>query len=99
MRTITRLEHRRWLAALRSDNFKQGRQTLYNVLDNAYCCLGVLGRVCDMPVGLQGYLTDAEGNYTILSQHQQSILVFMNDQKRKTFSEIADWVEKNVVPA
>lgn len=35
----------KWLAALRSGEYKQGEGKLYNPLDNSYCCLGVL---CDL---------------------------------------------------
>jgi len=32
---------RKWTAALRSDEFKQGRHVLHNLSNNTYCCLGV----------------------------------------------------------
>lgn len=35
----------KWIEALRSDKYKQGRRKLYNSLDDTYCCLGVLPRV------------------------------------------------------
>lgn len=31
-----------WLAALRSGNYKQGRECLYNPDNKSFCCLGVL---------------------------------------------------------
>jgi hypothetical protein len=34
-----------WVKALRSGKYKQTRGQLYNKLDNAFCCLGVL---CDL---------------------------------------------------
>lgn len=37
-----------WVAALRSGNYKQGKNVLHNVTANTYCCLGVL---CDLAVG------------------------------------------------
>lgn len=35
----------RWLAALRSGDYKQGKDFLHNVENDTYCCLGVL---CDI---------------------------------------------------
>jgi hypothetical protein len=35
----------KWVKALRSDKFKQGREDLYNPHDQTHCCLGVLCRV------------------------------------------------------
>jgi len=37
----------RWLAALRSGNYKQGKSYLHNRDEDTYCCLGVL---CDLYV-------------------------------------------------
>lgn len=33
---------RRWVSALRSGRYKQGRGVLWNPSDNTFCCLGVL---------------------------------------------------------
>ena len=35
----------KWLAALRSGEYEQGKDSLYN--GNSYCCLGVLQKVAD----------------------------------------------------
>jgi hypothetical protein len=35
----------KWLAALRSGKYKQGRRTLYNPKEDSFCCLGVLQHV------------------------------------------------------
>lgn len=32
----------KWVAALRSGGFKQGRFALHSISDNTFCCLGVL---------------------------------------------------------
>lgn len=39
-----------WIAALRSDEFKQGRGKLYNKEDDSYCCLGVLAKINNLPI-------------------------------------------------
>lgn len=36
----------KWLAALRGGEFEQGWGRLYNPVDNTYCCLGVLEKIC-----------------------------------------------------
>lgn len=33
---------KRWVAALRSGEYKQGQMVLHNVCNDSYCCLGVL---------------------------------------------------------
>ncbi len=35
----------KWLEALKSGNYKKGKNILYNDINNSYCCLGVL---CDV---------------------------------------------------
>jgi len=42
---------RKWVKALRSGEYKQSREVLYNSLEKGYCCLGVAGVVC----GLSNY--------------------------------------------
>ena len=37
----------KWVAALRSGEYKQGRDVLHNNKSNTYCCLGVLCRVAE----------------------------------------------------
>jgi hypothetical protein len=46
LRKVTRDE---WVAALRSGDYKQGDKVLCNSRGNAFCCLGVLGRLAGMP--------------------------------------------------
>lgn len=36
----------KWLKALRSDKYKQGKGTLYDPTTKTFCCLGVLEHVC-----------------------------------------------------
>ena len=38
----------KWVNALRSGKFKQGKQHLLNE-EGRYCCLGVLGTICKVP--------------------------------------------------
>jgi hypothetical protein len=99
----------KWLEALRSGEYKQGREALRTV-DNAYCCLGVL---CDI-VGVE-WTFGARGAYGHygdtqkvahpdkrvyeacgLDDSHEGTLVEMNDDAGKTFAEIADWIEVNL---
>lgn len=38
----------KWLTALRSGEYKQTTQTLYDPKNDSYCCMGVLGVICGM---------------------------------------------------
>lgn len=39
----------KWLEALRSGKYVQGKGNLFNKEDNTYCCLGVLCKVMNVP--------------------------------------------------
>jgi hypothetical protein len=102
--------HKNWVAALRSGEYEQARGCLsMNLTDGrtAYCCLGVLNRISNgLPPhegkefhSLYEMLAPKDGgagsNANDASQ-VVGILVEMNDKQRKTFPEIADWVEANL---
>lgn len=94
----------KWLEALRSGKYKQGRGKLCSA-DREYCCLGVLIDVMglwddkDYPGDLR-----AGGHSGILCYKHETeldlrdtdILMGMNDRDGKTFLEIADWIEENL---
>ena len=44
---------KKWCAALRSGEYRQGKHCLHNVVENSYCCLGVL---CDLFIKNGGQL-------------------------------------------
>lgn len=87
----------KWVAALRSGEFKQGRGALYK--NGKYCCLGVADKI-------EGYEPDARDS--ILKHHENvpeiirgdteltARLATMNDEGGKSFSEIADYIEQNL---
>jgi len=63
----------KWLEALRSGEFKQGRAVLHNTDDNSFCCLGVLCtvddnvkavRVNDMHSTVFKFPQDSDGEHT-----------------------------------
>jgi len=97
----------KWLDALRSGKYKQGRGRLRD-LDDKYCCLGVLcdiispdrwkptGRDC-FPWSYNGESTIALGLYVKkvakISAEQSAKLLVKNDNG-ESFLEIADYIEK-----
>lgn len=88
---------KKWIAALRSGKYKQGKGSLYNPERREYCCIGVLGRCADLRyLGDRGYLFAAtEIAATGVSQTEQRHLASLNDQGC-TFKQIATWIEKNL---
>jgi hypothetical protein len=94
----------KWVPALRSGKYKQGRGSL--VCDEKYCCLGVAGVVSGLKaedmdgfvdfngdeLGLETTLVPSELRHAALSHE----LICMNDSEDKTFEEIADWIEENL---
>lgn len=93
---------KRWIGALRTGYFKQGKNALYNKVDNTYCCLGVAA-VCegiplDKLLGL-GYCNGLEEDLKTegiqaLRAHEDKF-ASLNDNKGLSFSEIADIIEQN----
>ena len=81
----------RWLRDLRSGEFKQGLNMLRNEIDNEYCCLGVLCKSADVRWSYY-ILKDEVG----VSDKVQSTLMALNDEEKKSFTEIADWIEENL---
>lgn len=96
-----------WVAALRSGKYRQARGHICassSRLDSfGFCCLGVLlsvhqRRTPGQPVfqtpNVYAYVEET------LLQTEQFVavdkLVSMNDAQRKSFAEIADWVEENL---
>jgi hypothetical protein len=95
----------KWIAALRSGKYEQGREYLRK--DDSYCCLGVL---CDL-VDPNGWVYDSEFySFHFNSDHdvdqwlpsslpekygidRESDLVDLNDTKQYDFNQIADWIE------
>ena len=81
----------RWIAALRSGEYTQGRNAL-KTPEGHYCCLGVLCRVLERPdlIG-QSYerLREASG----LTTSETDGCVELNDVAQRSFNQIADYIE------
>lgn len=99
----------KWVADLRSGEYRQIKETLRN-RGKGRCCLGVLAEVNGAKwesdvvcyVTLSGPVKDShrsEGLYwgqkTGLTQEQAEFLANANDTGM-TFAEIADWIEENL---
>lgn len=95
---MTKTLKTKWLAALRSGKYKQGRCALKE--DGKFCCLGVLN---DIAGARQNYkfaderakVCLVDGDYRA-AQKAEDILIDLNDRKKFTFKRIAVWVENNL---
>lgn len=89
---------KRWVAALRSGEYNQGRYTLRS--RDGFCCMGVL---CDLidPEGWEepvpgGFLWRGNRVHCPLVASLAPIFVQLNDKSGCSFEEIADYIDKNV---
>ncbi len=96
---------RKWIAALRSGDYKQTIGTLVEQDGNngyKYCCLGVACKVAwSKPL-----LSDILGQGTIPARVEitpilkkgeaMDRLIDLNDTKKWSFKKIATWIEKNL---
>ena len=91
---MKRTEHtQKWLDALRSGEYKQGRECLFD--SKGYCCLGVAGKLVDFPVHLDSLeVYEHIGKLYGLDELDRCKLAIMNDYQSKTFPEIADAIEQ-----
>jgi len=85
----------KWVEALRSGKYKQGRKTLKHA--GRYCCLGVLCEVAGEPIErFHNNLNNPFMERVGFPWGQHGVLIEMNDTKKKSFAEIADYVEQNL---
>lgn len=88
----------KWVAALRSGEYKQGRHTLIDT-DGGYCCLAVAGKVLgysDKEIKVSGYYNIPDPIKGGFSNPTAEHLMYLNDEKKKSFIEIADYIEENL---
>ena len=99
----------KWLVALRSGDYKQGKSTLWDAIDNTYCCLGVLCSCAGASDEIiEDYNTLLDFCNPLLDSDElallgefigadnEAILVKMNDDESRSFHDIADWIETNI---
>lgn len=103
---------KKWVEALRSGSYKQGKSALCRPSATGeiqYCCLGVLGEELGLlrtqqhsrwktwaEEGNVGSIPDDDAEELGLGEGKQSVLIGMNDRHGKSFNEIADWIEVNL---
>ena len=99
-----------WTAALRDPSATQGRGCL-GLIDGSRCCLGVAADVAGVSKNTMndtevlGYaFTEDSVLWSVvpagwmgISEGKIDKLMHMNDKEEKTFPEIADWIEQNIV--
>ncbi len=89
----------RWVAALRSGQYKQGREDL--CAHNCYCPMGVLAEQLGiLEKAASGGYSTVHGKVDwlpedILPIEVQETLISLNDEQQKSLSEIADYIERN----
>lgn len=86
----------KWVAALRSGRFNQSVGSLRNDQSDAYCCLGVLDLVGDLRSRSWATLDLQARRAAGITTRQADCLAKMNDLERRSFPEIADWIEANL---
>jgi hypothetical protein len=95
----------KWVEALRSGRYQQATGKL--MTEEGYCCLGVLCEVAGLPIALDGFnvvgadLGEDDNGYRPINElvggrDLVALLYEMNDDERKTFPEIADYIEANL---
>lgn len=102
----------KWLSALRSGEYKQGKGKLF-AEDNTYCCLGVAAHLCGVPnykllnmayvdnnQFIETRIPPPEGyprEITMTSTGSEiAKKLAVMNDDGKSFIEIADWIEANL---
>jgi hypothetical protein len=81
---------KKWIAALRSGEYKQGKEMLYNHDTKEYCCLGVAGIICGLEkhdINGSGLLQEANG-YGL--EKVPELLVGSDEKDDSDYNIIAD---------
>ncbi len=84
----------KWVEALRSGKYKQERLTLQS--GGGFCCLGVLCALNDLPMGNCFERDNAYNWVKPMVRDHFGRLTEMNDHGRKSFAQIADYIEANL---
>jgi len=96
MKTLTKKLKQKWIEALKSGDYIQGKGFLY--MNNTYCCLGVLRKIARIQTTSDYLLSDYKEDSCIrgLSTDEQNKLADMNDNQSKNFNDIAKYIEENI---
>jgi fatty acid/phospholipid biosynthesis enzyme len=92
----------KWVAALRSGKYEQAYRVMYSRNTGGFCCLGVCANV--LGVSRQEMLDEVWTGVGSAPKELRDALPYdirntlskMNDSMGKSFTEIADWIERNL---
>jgi len=88
----------KWLKALRSGEYGQWRNALLDTTgdtSNAFCCIGVGYVACKGPIDF-GDETYRAAEALGLDSDMADRLAGMNDIQKKSFKQIANWIEAHI---
>jgi hypothetical protein len=94
---IKKWKIKKWIKALRSGKWKQSRGA-FRGTKGGYCCLAVADEVLGIgarPGTMGGRELDVCRHLCILEYRAK--LIRLNDLSHRSFSYIADWIEKNIL--
>jgi len=107
---MTKVTYEQWVKALRGGNYKQGNGALKKELADGsvgYCCLGVLADLMGleprvMPDGHVDYAKSGDIDIymeidTLVGPDHQDVLLHINDFERRDFTEIANYIEEELM--
>lgn len=87
-----------WVKALESGGYQQTTGGLYN--NGKYCCIGVLSEVCsiDPEYSDDAYVIAEEvSGFSYNGGDNSDFFWIMNDREKKTFTEIAQVIRKELL--
>lgn len=91
----------KWIAALRSGEYKQVTARLRT--REGYCCLGVLCMVAGVPITEDGSCVEGENSkagyqtiFDMVGGDDAGRSLYERNDSGASFSEIADYIEKNL---
>lgn len=86
----------KWVAALRSGDYKQADQKYYDRSTDCYCANGVGYKIQGAIFNENGTINSSGPRLIQIPMSLWEEVVYLNDTNGRTFSEIADWIEANV---
>lgn len=99
MKTQTKLPKRfkeKWVKALRSGEYEQGQDELYNEKTNNFCCLGVAANICGISTKRLNYVPLLSNWYfsedEILKENKNlpKVLIGSNEKEDDDYSAIVE---------
>lgn len=81
----------KWLAALRSGDYKQGKNYLHNSAKDTFCCLGVLCEVAGIPRRDAKLFGDPVDDYNFAGKFSAGTVYSVPGKFEMKNSETGDW--------